>query len=102
PARLDNAPDLGRARAAPAQAGYDDRRTSEQSAARSSGPMIYLDSSVALAYLLAEDRFPPDIGTSRWFPAGFSNARFGIGSTRISSKIPMATRCGILIGRVAM
>ena len=23
--------------------------------------MIYLDSSVALAYLLAEDRFPPDI-----------------------------------------
>ena len=22
--------------------------------------MIYLDSSVALAYLLAEDRFPPD------------------------------------------
>ncbi len=52
--------DRGRARAAPTQAGYDNRRTSEQSAARSSGPMIYLDSSVALAYLLAEDRFPPD------------------------------------------
>src|SRR5258707_2680251 len=71
PARLDDATDLGRARAAPTQAGYDDRRTSEQSAARSSGPMIYLDSSVALAYLLAEDRFPPDslwdqpLGSSR-------------------------------------
>jgi hypothetical protein len=58
---VDDAADLGRARAAPTQAGNDDRRTSEQSAAGSSGPMIYLDSSVALAHLLAEDRFPPDI-----------------------------------------
>jgi hypothetical protein len=57
---LDYATDLNRARAAPAQTGYDDRRTSKQSAARSSGPVIYLDSSVALAHLLAEDRFPPD------------------------------------------
>jgi hypothetical protein len=58
---LDDAANLGRARAASTQTGYDDRRTSEQSAARSSRPMIYLDSSVALAHLLAEDRFPPDL-----------------------------------------
>jgi hypothetical protein len=58
--------------------------------------MIYLDSSVALAYLLAEDRSRLTFfGISHWFPAGFSNARFGIGSTRISSKIRMATRCAI-------
>ena len=60
PARLDDSPDIGRARSASTQTGYDDQRTSERSAARSSGPMIYLDSSVALAHLLAEDRFPPD------------------------------------------
>jgi hypothetical protein len=26
--------------------------------------MIYLDSSAALAHLLAEDRFPPDLATA--------------------------------------
>lgn len=57
---LDNATDLGRARSANTQTGREDQRTSERSAARPSGPMIYLDSSVALAHLLAEDRFPPD------------------------------------------
>jgi hypothetical protein len=60
PAGLDNAAELDRVRAARTQTGNDDRRTSERSAARSNGPMIYLDSSVALAHLLAEDRFPPD------------------------------------------
>jgi antitoxin (DNA-binding transcriptional repressor) of toxin-antitoxin stability system len=60
PPRLDDTADLGRARAASTQTGYDDRRASGQLGARSSGPMIYLDSSVALAHLLAEDRFPPD------------------------------------------
>jgi hypothetical protein len=60
PARLDHSPDIGRARSASAQTGYDDQRTSDQSAVRSRGPVIYLDSSVALAHLLAEDRFPPD------------------------------------------
>jgi hypothetical protein len=60
PPRLDYATDFDRARAATTQAGYDDRRTSEQSAARSSGPVIYLDSTVALAHLLAEDRFPSE------------------------------------------
>ena len=56
PSGVDDAADFGRARAARAQTRDDDRRTSEQSAAGSSGPMIYLDSSVALAHLLAEDQ----------------------------------------------
>jgi antitoxin (DNA-binding transcriptional repressor) of toxin-antitoxin stability system len=60
PAGVADAAGLGRARAARTQAGDETRRTSEQSAARSSRPMIYLGSSVALAHLLAEDRFPPD------------------------------------------
>ena len=47
--------------AASTQTGHENRRTSEPSAARSRGPVIYLDSSVALAHLLAEDRFPPDL-----------------------------------------
>ncbi len=56
--------------------------------------MICLDSSVALAQLLVEDRFPPTCsGIGHWFPAGFSNARFGIGSMRISYKFRMATPC---------
>jgi hypothetical protein len=59
-AGLDNAADLGRARAASTQTGDDDRRTSEESAAGSSGSVIYLDSSMALAHLLAEDRFPSE------------------------------------------
>jgi PIN domain len=57
---MDDSPDIGRARSASTQTRYDDQRTSDQSAVRSRGPMIYLDSSVALAHLLAEDRFPPD------------------------------------------
>jgi PIN domain len=57
---MDDSPDIRRARSASTQTGYDDQRTSERSAARSSGSMIYLDSSMALAHLLAEDRFPPD------------------------------------------
>jgi len=61
---LDDAADLGRAGAASTQTGYENRRTSKPSAARSSGPMIYLDSSAALAHLLAEDRFPPDLATA--------------------------------------
>jgi len=65
-------------------------------AARSSGPMIYLDSSVALAYLLAEDRFPPDtLWISHWFPAGFSNARFWNRINAHQLKIRMATPCEI-------
>jgi hypothetical protein len=57
---LDDAADFRRARAASTQTGYEDRRTSEQSAARSNGPMIYLDSSVVLVHLLAEHRVSPD------------------------------------------
>jgi hypothetical protein len=37
-------------------------------------------------------------GISHWFPAGFSNARFGIGSTRISSKF--AWRMSAAIARI--
>jgi PIN domain len=57
---LDDSPDIGRARSASTKAGYEDQRASDQSAERSREPVIYLDSSVALAHLLAEDRFPPD------------------------------------------
>src|ERR1700722_16593503 len=60
PAGVDDAADLGRARTATAPTGHDDRPALAQPAARSGGPMIYLDSSVALAHRLAEDRFPPD------------------------------------------
>jgi hypothetical protein len=62
--------------------------------------MIDLDSSVALAHLLAEDR--TSSGISNWCPAGFLNARFGIVSTRTSSKIPHGDAVCSLIGRVAM
>jgi hypothetical protein len=58
--------------------------------------MIYLDSSVALAHLLVEDRFPPDaLWDQQLVSAGFSNAGFAIGSTRTSSSIRTATRCVI-------
>src|SRR5579872_1247998 len=60
PPRLDYATNFDRARAPRPQTGDDYRRADEQSAARSRGLMIYLDSSVALAHLLAEDRFPPE------------------------------------------
>jgi hypothetical protein len=53
--------------------------------------VIYLDSSVALAHLLAEDRFPPDL----LWDQPLVNARFGIGSTRSSCKIRMATQSAI-------
>jgi hypothetical protein len=54
--------------------------------------MIYLDRSVALAHLMAEDRFPPD---ALWGRAGFLRARFAIASMRTSSSIRTATRCAI-------
>ena len=58
--------------------------------------MIYLDSSVALAHLLAEDRFPPEaLWDQPLIPAGFSNARSGIGSMRTNYKIRMATQSAI-------
>ena len=60
PAGVDDAADLGRARTATGPTGDDDRRVLAQPAARSGRPMIYLDSSVALAHRLAEDRFLPD------------------------------------------
>ena len=42
--------------------------------------MIYLDSSVALAQLLAEDRLPPPaLWQETWSRAVSSNTRFGIG-----------------------
>jgi hypothetical protein len=57
--------------------------------------MIYLDSSVALAHLLAEDRFPPDLlwdqqlVSSRLLECEVWNR------INASSKIRMATRCVI-------
>ena len=67
-----------------------------QSAARSSRPMIYLDSSVALAYLLAEDDFPRNcFGINRRCPAGFLNARYGTGSMPANCKIRMVTLSAI-------
>ena len=55
--------------------------------------MIYLDSSVALAHRLAEDRFPPDaLWDQQLVSAGFSNAGFAIGSTRTNCKIRVARR----------
>jgi hypothetical protein len=57
--------------------------------------MIYLDSSVALAYLLAEDRFPPDelwneqLVSSRLLECEVWNR---IVSTRTGSRIRMARR----------
>jgi hypothetical protein len=93
---LDNAADLSRAWATSTQTGYENRRTSEPSATRSSKPMIYLDSSVVVvAHLLAEDRFPQTCPGISMCLAGFLNARFGIVSTRTSSKIRMATQCVI-------
>ena len=42
--------------------------------------MIYLDSSVALAHLLAEDRFPAeDLWRQQWYQAVFLNTRYGTG-----------------------
>jgi hypothetical protein len=96
PAGLDDTSDLGWPGAACTQTGHENRRTSEPSAARSSGSMIYLDSSVALAHLLAEDRFPPDLlwdqqlVSSRLLECEVWNR-----STRTSSKIRMAMRCVI-------
>ena len=50
--------------------------------------MIYLDSSVALAYLLAEDRYPSNaLWQSLLFRAGYSNAKSGTGSMRVGFKI---------------
>jgi hypothetical protein len=53
--------------------------------------MTYLDSSVALAHLLAEDRFPPDLLWDQQLVSSRLLERFGIVSTRTSSKICMAT-----------
>jgi hypothetical protein len=50
--------------------------------------MIYLDSSVALAYLLAEDRYPSEIRLSS--QTGYWNAKSGTGSMRVGSKTPTA------------
>jgi hypothetical protein len=62
--------------------------------------MIYLDSSVALAHLLAEDRFPPDELWEGQLVSGFLSARSGIVLTRTVCRIRMAVRN--LIGRVAL
>jgi hypothetical protein len=65
--------------------------------------MIYLDSSVALAYLLAEDRFPPDelwdeqLVSSRLLECEIWNR---INARRLQSSHGDAAR--ELIGRVAM
>jgi predicted nucleic acid-binding protein len=65
--------------------------------------MIYLDSSVALAYLLAEDRFPPDelwdeqLVSSRLLECEIWNR---INARRLQSSHGDAARN--LIGRVAM
>ena len=65
--------------------------------------MIYLDSSVALAYLLAEDRFPPDelwdeqLVSSRLLECEIWNR---INARRLQSSLGDAARN--LIGRVAM
>ena len=65
--------------------------------------MIYLDSSVALAYLLAEDRFPPDelwdeqLVSSRLLECEVWNR---INAQRLQSSHGDAVRN--LIGRVAM
>ena len=65
--------------------------------------MIYLDSSVALAYLLAEDRFPPDelwdeqLVSSRLLECEIWNC---INARRLQSSHGDAVRN--LIGRVAM
>jgi hypothetical protein len=53
--------------------------------------MTYLGSSVALPYLLAEDRHPPNaLCDNRSFRAGCSNAEFGIVSMRVGFKIRTA------------
>ena len=56
--------------------------------------MIYLDSSVALAYLLAEDRVPPETyGSSNWYQAVSSNTRYGTGFMLAGSSARMAMQC---------
>ena len=62
--------------------------------------MIYLDSSVALAHLLAEDRFPPDELWEGQLVSGFLSARSGIVLTRTVCRIRMAVRN--LTGRVTI
>jgi hypothetical protein len=58
--------------------------------------MIYLDSSVALAHLLAEDRFPPDeFWDEQLVSSRLLECEVGIVSTHTSSKIRMATQCVI-------
>jgi hypothetical protein len=56
----------------------------------------FLDSSVALAYLLAEDRFPSDeLWEEQLVSSRLLECEVGIVSTRTNSKIRMATRCVI-------
>jgi hypothetical protein len=56
--------------------------------------MIYLDSSVALAYLLARIAIQlTRCGISRPFPAGCSNAKFGIASIRVGLLTRTAKSC---------
>ncbi len=69
-------PNVGRAGSARPQTGDVDQRTSEQSGARSSGSMIYLDSWHLHICWQKIGPCRTCSGISHWFPAGVLNARF--------------------------